>query len=395
MARPHTAANLPAGATVADAPRPTDGRTRAWNLFAAAVAVRVALLALPFAVRDTTWEHFLGLSDAGAYRDLARVLQGSAAPDTLGFYASRVFPGWPALVAVAALLVPLDAAMVALSLACAGLLPVLCWRMTGCAAAAWLLVFAPPAWLLASTHPIAEPAFLLASLAALAAAQRSRWLGAGLLAGAACVIKPYGCFVVAGLLAATLVAGPRAWSRPLQVLAAAAVLPAALLVLNVRLFGDPLHQFHVYGAALSALNLPADVAAKLHAPHGHWGVPFRALIETPLVVGAPAWKTLYIFAHVPVLAVLVLRGLRRARRADETARAWQTAAAVWAALNALAIVCGGPYWGFHSFDRYFVWAWPALLLLNADLLARRDWLVWPLSAASVAATAFALLNKPA
>jgi hypothetical protein len=31
----------------------------------------------------------------------------------------------------------------------------------------------------------------------------------------------------------------------------------------------------------------------------------------------------------------------------------------WAAPDTAFIVCGGPYWGFHSFDRYAVWALPA------------------------------------
>ena len=339
-----------------------------------------------------TWEHYLSLGDGGAYRAVSQVLTGALHPSDLSLYASRVFLGWPALIALVNHAIPEPLAIMGLTVVVAALAPVLFHDLTGSYVMAWIILFLPPAWLLATLHPIAEPVFIVSGLAALLAVKRHHWLLAGLFAGYMTTVKPYGIFLVAGCAVGAGV-GPGA--QPLRSLPrfalGVALLGIACLAANVALYKDPLYQLHVYASPLSKLNLSADAAARLNEPSGHWGTPFRALIETPLQFRVPTWKLIYIYGHVLVLAILLAAGVKRFL--GNPRQPAEAAMVVWLGLNSIAIVSAGPYWGFYSFDRYFVWALPAALALNQAWLEKRPWIPIALAPLSVAAAAFAFLNK--
>ena len=362
------------------------------TLFASSVALHVVILIWVSSLKGMTWEHYLSLGDGGAYRAVAMVLNGTLRPTDLSLYASRVFLGWPALIAVANHLIPEPFAIMGLTVLVAAIVPVLFFELTRSMTMAWTILFLPPAWLLATLHPIAEPVYLASGVGALLALKHQRWFLAGLLAGYMTTVKPYGIFLVAGcVLGAAFEGRNLSAKRAARLAVGVAILGLGYLAVNVVLYKDPLYQLHVYSSPLSKLNLSADAASKLNDPSGHWGVPFRALIETPRHFPVPLWKLTYIYGHVLLLGLFVLVGVRgylKGIRAPET-----TAMAVWLVLNSAAIVCAGPYWGFYSFDRYFVWALPAALALNQHWLEKRPWLLYSLAPLSIAATAFAFLNK--
>jgi len=366
----------------------TMGRA-ALQLFGAALGLRAALLAVVFLVRREPWEHFLTTSDAGSFIAAGKVIYGASPASVLSLYDTRVFPGWPLLFGWGLRLGLPDPFVLAFSVVLAALVPVLFLRLTGERVLAWYLVYLPPAWLVASSHPISEPAYLAVMLLGLLALKAGRPAWAGAAGGFLVVLRAFGIAWLGATLLALLV-GARRLSRPVLLAGLAAAVPiAGLFALNLHLYGDPLHQLHVYARPLQDLNIPPVLAASLHNPSGHWGWPFEHLLLTPWRTPVPLWKTVYIYAHIPVLVVLFGRGLRQLGRSLEP---WDRALVLGFLANAALIVCTGPYWGFESFDRYFVWGLPGALWLARPWLGAQPRWHWVLGPLSVAIALRALLS---
>ncbi len=351
------------------------------RLALAALLLRLLPVAALFAFTPVTWERYLSSSDAGSFIPVAKVLCGLEPLSSVKLFDTRVFPGWPLLFGPALLVGLPDATALALSLLCTAAAPVLVRRLTGETRLAWLFVFFPPAWLLCGFHPISEPAYLVGILAGLLALRGGRPALAGLLAGLLFVIRPFGVAWAAAGGLALLLAAPRDYRAPLRFAVAAAMPVLGLLALNARVFGDPLHQLHVYSLPLAQLNLDPAVAARLGPATGHWDLPFRHVLLTPWLVRVPLWKVAYIYAHLAALLVLVVLAVRSLRG---PAAAWERTLVFGFLFNGALIVCTGPYWGFHSFDRYFVWGLPGALWLA------RDWIPGPRGLLALGAACLAL-----
>jgi hypothetical protein len=352
------------------------------RMMGAAVALRSAFLAVIFWIKNESWLHFLSNSDAGSFLSVAKVIFGIAPASSLSLYDRRVFPGWPLVFGWLLKLGAPDQSMVAISLCLAALVPVLFYRLTGERTVAWYLVYFPPAWLVASTHPISEAAYMAAILFGLLALKNGRPTLAAAFGGGCVVLRAFGVAWLAGLL---LGRHRHDWrcSRAVLLSLVAAVVPIlGLFAINACLYGAPLEQLHVYGQPLSQLNIPPGLAAELHNPSGHWGWPFEHLLLTPWRTHIPLWKVVYIYAHVPVLLLLMWKAavFMRSSSGSET---WQFALAFGFLANAVLIICTGPYWGFESFDRYFVWGLPGALWLARHWLSRPSWhwLFFPISIA--------------
>ncbi len=371
-----------------DASAPAPPRWLCVRLALAAVVVRCLPLALLFGKTSTTWNSYLSGSDAGSFLPMARVIYGLAPLSAVKVYDTRVFPGWPLLLGLPLRLGLPEWSALALSLACSALVPILFLRLTGERRLAWLLVYFPPAWLLAGLHPISEPAYLALILAGLLALKYARPGLAGGVLGATFVLRPFGAAWAAGGWVAGLWSRPRDGRAALRFALLAAVPVAGLLVLNAAVFGDPLRQLHVYELPLDQLNLSTATAAQLGAAAGHWGPPFKYLLLTPWLTPVPAWKIAYIYAHAAALLVLVWRGVAFLRGPGEP---WQRALVLGFLANAALIVCTGPYWGFHSFDRYFVWGLPGALWLARGWYTS-DRCHWILAPVSLALATHALLS---
>ncbi len=357
-----------------------DARSVDFRLALAALLVRAVPVALLFALTPTTWDRYLSSSDAGSFLPVAKVVFGLEPLSSVKLFDTRVFPGWPLLFGPVLLAGLPDWFALVCSLGCSAAVPVLFRRLTGNQSLAWLLVVFPPAWLLAGFHPISEPAYLLGIIGAALALRGGHVVTAGLVSGMLLVIRPFGIAWIAAGGLALLLSSPRD-PRALVRFSAAALVPAlGLLLLNARIFGDPLHQVHVYGLPLEQLNLDPAVAARLGGASGHWDLPFKHVLLTPWRVPVPLWKVGYIYAHVTALLVLAALAVQSLRRPDDT---WGRALTFGFLLNAVLIVCTGPYWGFHSFDRYFVWGLPGAVWLARRHAPGPRW-VLALGAASAA-----------
>jgi hypothetical protein len=352
------------------------------KMAASAVALRAAFLAIIFWLKKDTWGHFLSNSDAGSFLSVAKVLYAINPVSSLSLYDTRVFPGWPLIFGWVLKLGAPDQAMVVVAGLLAALVPVLFYRLTGERNLAWYLVYFPPAWLVASTHPVSEAAYLAVILSGLLAVKFGRPVVAGALGGACVVLRAFGVAWLGGFVLGQLWRDRRIDRRAILSAVSAAIPIIGLFAISWWVYGDPLQQLHVYGQPLANLNIPPDLAAELHNPSGHWGWPFEHLLLTPWRTRVPIWKIAYIYAHLPVVLVLVWKAFDFLRE-KTSSPAWEISLVLGFLANTALILCTGPYWGFESFDRYFVWGLPGALWLARPWLAhaRWHWVLFPLSIA--------------
>lgn len=356
------------------------------QIAALAVGVRAALYAGCWLWLHDPLQTLLRASDGISYLRVARLIYGAGpgAADVAA-YDSRVFLTWPLIFGWTRILGHEIRGQFLFTLLAAVAAPCLMFALTRSRRLAVLMSVAPPAWLLSTTFPMSEgPCLVLALLSALAVLG-GRDLLAGLAAGFLLAGRPFGAALVAGEAWALGRGGGR---RLVTFAAALLVGPALTVVLDLHFFGDPLHQVAVYAMPLAGLNVgPQEVAALGH-PAGHWGLPFVALATTPWRVPAPAWKVAYIYANVAIVlwaSWRAWRSLRRRQAADV-----DVMLGVWLIGNTGFAMCGGPYWGFFSFDRWCVWALPAWLWSCRDLFERGRRVTAAIGITSVGLAAWAL-----
>ncbi|MDD2765422.1 MAG: hypothetical protein PHE83_15780 [Opitutaceae bacterium] len=358
--------------------------------------IRGIVLGFLFGALGLGWQEYLGLSDGGSFLTLARTMLNRSSLVPLTFYDTRVFPFWPlgeALVLTTGLPEP---AVLGLTVLLSGLVVWLFHRLTGSLPFALLLAVFPPAWVLASVHPVSEALYLALGLAAAWALRLNRFCVAGLCMGAMISTRPFGIAwaAMAVVLGANESRLRRSWRQVALTISGIFVGLSPLILINLHFYGDVWHQVRVYAAPLNALNVHGAVSQTLGPAQGHWGPPFWYVLATPWIVPVPFWKVAYIYAHVVALLLLIpvaLSGMREefnGRR--DLARILLFGAFV---LNGILIVCGGPYWGFHSFDRYFLWGLPGALL-SAERILHGRLLPWlPLAGVvSLAAVGFSLVQ---
>lgn len=329
--------------------------------------------------------------DEPAFLNMAQaMLDWSRIPEFALGGDSRVFPLWPMVLAGFLKLGLSGWGWILVGPAFAGAASALFYRVTGSFAAALLLGAAPPAWVLTTLSPMSEGLYLVLGLLTALALQRDRCLLAGVLVGLMVATRPFGlAWALAGAIVIVAARGDRAIRLGAFGLGAAlGVLP--LVLVNILMFGDLLHQVRVYSGSLVSINLPPRIAARLGDASGHWGIPFKHLLITPWIVPVPLWKLTYVYANLALflgLAPLILR--RFFRTAGElSADNFLMLAFV---INGLLSVSTGPYWGFHSFDRYLSWAAPGAIVAMRGLLppARWPWVAALTVVLSLASVVFA------
>jgi hypothetical protein len=360
-----------------------------------------AVFALPFAWRlaligwltshGTTLPQLLGSGDVPAFFQMARaMLDWTHIPEFALGGNSRVFPLWPSILAALMQFGVSGWAWLLVAPLFAGAASAIFYRITGSFAGALLLGVAPPAWVLATLSPMSEGIFLCLGLLAALALRRDHCFLAGFLVGAMVATRPFGvAWALAGVVVILAASGDRVGR--FGAFAAGAVIGGfPLLVVNVLMFGDVLHQVRVYSSDLRAINLPPDIAARLGDASGHWGFPFKHLLTTPWLVPVPAWKILYVYANLALLLGLLPIIWRQFRASAETLAAENFLALAFVA-NGLLSVSTGPYWGFHSFDRYLSWAAPGAIVAVRRATPPRlwPWLAGATGIVSLASVVFA------
>ena len=364
-----------------------DRRTYA-GIVALAVGIRAALYAGCWLLLREPVQTLLRASDGISYLRVARLIYGaSARAADVAAYDSRVFLTWPLIFGWTRLLGHEIRGLFALTIVAAAVAPCLMFALTRSRRLALLMCVAPPAWLMHTTFPMSEAACMVLALASLIAAIRGRGVLAGLAAGLMLAGRPFGLALAIGEV--WILRRRHGWSRRLALFVAAlTVAPIATALLDWHVFGSAFHQVAVYAMPLADLNVAPEAVAALGYPSGHWGLPFAALLTTPWRVAVPAWKIVYIYANAVVVLFASWRAWRVLRRPSSTDL--DVSFGLWLIGNTAFAVCGGPYWGFFSFDRWCVWALPAILWSYRGVLERRRDVAAALGSASVVLVAWAL-----
>lgn len=293
------------------------------------------------------------VSDVGAYARMADFYYGGEVPAS--GWITRVFPGWPLAFGWLQRFWDWPAPQMLISIVFACMLPVLQARLGCRPAAAFLMTAGTPSLLFHSTLGMGEALYLMLLMLALLAIMRGKPLVAGLFNGLAAVVRPTAVFLALGVLVELL--WRRKWLAFAKYALVAGLGASLLLVINALYFRNPLHSFNSY-SGLPNIGAAAPMLGLAPGEGSHFGPPFVNLIKTTLLPITPKWKILFIWGHVVALVAVLALGLRRWRE-----KPWMPACWLWTAGNGVFILCTGPYWAFHAFDRYFTWALPACLLL--------------------------------
>jgi Gpi18-like mannosyltransferase len=358
------------------------GKFLGWcvGVFAVAVLLRAGVFLAASHVYGIPLPAYAAKGDGASYIAYAKAIFGDSS--RLTEYDRRVFPGYPALIALGH--------SVGLSFPLAALL--VDWLSAGIAAAAALslfrdlrvglaMVYLVPHYLTNSSLAMSEAPMLAFTLLGLLLVLRRRQdvVGGALLAFA-CLVRPMACFAVAGTVI-TLVT-QRQWRRMLLAAAGGVLVIAAGIVFVDWFTADVFQSFRIYRDSPRAYG-------------GHlfeW--PFYSLINTPRSEHASAGFVTYIYSHVGIVlfacAMLVARLARRAHSAGDRT-ALDVLACTWLVGNTLFQLCIGSTWGFRHFARFAIPAQPALFWALCPMLPRRLW-PWLVSAGGICYMAVVCVN---
>lgn len=345
----------------------------------AAVGLRAAAWGITWIVHGVGPDAILDLRVGHDYLAYARFLAGEdGAPRP---FALRLFPGYPALIAIPRLLgVPVEVGAASLNAAAVAAVPGLSAVVFRDRRLGWFMAVLTPSLLLYSTIAMSEATFLALALAGLVWVGRSRPGAGGLALGVAGAVRPVACF--AALAAAAGPAIRRRW-REVAILgaSAAAVVLVAILAVEAST-GDAWISWRTYAG---------DERAYAGSPFA-W--PFESLVRTPLEEPVAAWKVAYVWAHAAAaLGGCALLAARIARDGIRDADDRDRLAAVWLAGNTAFVLCVGGRWGFHELHRFVLPALPALAWAYRPWLPRGR-LAWTaIGAASFAVAVFGLWNN--
>ena len=319
------------------------------SIASVAFLLRLALFVAALAAYDMTLEQFGHLRDGPSYLRIAAEMSGNTGAAT--DWDRRVFPGYPALIALFDV-TGSSAVIVALLLSwtCSGLAAAISVVVFRDARIGWAMAVLTPSYVMYSSLILTEAALLAFVMGGLLLAGRTNPLGAVLL-GYAGLIRPVACFAVVGQMISFF---KQDRSRKALLFGGTALAVVVLgLVMMFLWRGDALEGPRRYIEHDSAY--AGDLLS--------W--PFKSLITIPILHNIPLWKVIYIWGHVAVtlggcalLAVEMYRDGRDKRSPDD--HDLRSLAAFWLWGNTLFIVCLGSQWGFHEFDRFMIAALPPL-----------------------------------
>jgi hypothetical protein len=356
---------------------------------AAAVLLRILLFVAVATLTHRTFSDYAASSDGVHYMAVARAWLGDGAELQAHPYYARLFPGYPALMALLHLAgVPWSAATLLPSWLAVGLVAPLTAVYFRDRRMGWAMAVLTPSFLLNASLVSTEAFCVLLALVGLLLVRSGMPVGAGLVIGLGALFRPVIVFALLGLVVMELV--PRRKGSAAKVILASGLVVAAGLLAVYWRFGDPLMSFHHYAGDQEAY--AGDLIT--------W--PFKALLTTPLHDKVPKWKIGFVGAH----AVIVLLGCGLAVRqwvrvrstvteatgsnspgdapTDRDVAGLVALAAVWLCGNTFYVLCIGSHFGFDEFPRFIIPALPPLFWVYRRFLPDRWWLWLGIAAASFA-----------
>jgi hypothetical protein len=336
-------------------------------LFVIAVLLRVGVFLAASHIYHIPLAQYAVKGDGGSYLAYASAILGDSSQ--LTEYDRRVFPGYPALIALGHLCgVSLPLAALLIDWISAGVAVVAAGLLFVERRVAWAMVFLVPHYLTNSSLAMSEAPLLAITLVGLLLMVRGRHvLIGGVLLGFAGLIRPMACFAVFGVIIA-LLTQRRLRDLFIGAAGAAAVFAAGVIALHL-LSGDALRGVRIYH------NSPRTYGGEIFV------LPFQSLLTTPAREHVSVGFVVYIYAHVIIVlsacTVLALRALRRSSMI-----VLDLLALGWLGGNTLFQLCIGSGWGFRHFPRFAIPAQPALFRALHPYLPRRVW-PWILAAAGI------------
>ncbi len=346
-------------------------------LVGAVLAARVALIAAACLRAGISLDQFALLHDGWEYlrmsQAMARLRPGEAALENF-----RLFPGYPAAMALLGFgAFPVTAGL-ALSLGGAALSAALAARLARDMRAGWWLAAFTPSWLLYTSVVMSEGLSSALALLGLWAIPRRRWALAGLFAGLGVTVRPVGAALFLPLLWETAI---RLRDRRATAAALAAGLPwpLAQALLSHFAWGGALRSVSDYGGLV-----------------GERGAPLESLFVSTFDPGVKPELKILVWGMIALTlagaAGLALRWRAAARESGEghgasagptqsrkgalgeteTARGAEAGPArdaavfrpicLWHAAATLFYLFSPGYWMFFSMDRYLSALWPTSLI---------------------------------
>jgi hypothetical protein len=327
-------------------------------LFGIGFGLHLLVFLLASAIYHIPIDQFAAKGDGASYLAYAKAILGDAS--TLTNYDRRVFPGYPALIALfhlGGLTFPFAALLV--DWLSAGVAAALSVQLFQDRRVAWAMLFLLPHYLGNSTLAMSEAPLLAFTIGGLLLALNDSPFAGGMLLGFAGLIRPMACFAAGGLLVWFLV--DRRYRQALLACLGAAML-FGLGVLALHYFtGDALRGIRVYHDSRRAYG------GQIFEP------PFHALLTIPFREHVSAGFVTYIYCHV--LVVLVGCGFiaYRVLAVDSPTRSLDLVAFTWLLGNTLFQLCIGSTWGFRHFTRFAIPAQPALFWALLPILPRVRW----------------------
>lgn len=341
------------------------GRVAAGDVLAigaSASLIHLAIFLTVISFFHISLETYSNKGDGASYKHMAAALLGERG--AMDEYDTRVFPGYPMLIAITHLITRLSFSASALAVAFIG---------AGAAAALSAVVFEdrrigwavglalPHAWINMSLAMSEAPVLALMMLGLLLA-RRNQPAAGGIVFGLSILTRPVAAFALIGLLLEQFARG-RLHRGLLTAICAVLVFVVGMFVVR-PITGGMFHGVSVY------VNSPRAYGGQIFT----W--PLHSIWWMTLHGHVGWWRWIYIVAHV---AACIGGCIILSRRNSPT----DLLAFTWLALNTLFILCiglGPGAWGFNHFPRFMIPALPALAYAWRRFLPASPWLYIPLVA---------------
>jgi hypothetical protein len=339
------------------------GRVAAGDVLAigaSASLVHLAIFLTAISLFHFSLQAYSNKGDGASYKHMAAALLGERG--AMDEYDTRVFPGYPMLIAVTHVITRLSisASALAVTFISAGAAAALSAIVFEDRRVGWAVGLAlPHAWINMSLAMSEAPVLALLMLGLLLA-RRNQAVAGGIVFGLSILTRPVAAFALIGLLVDQFARG-RVHRALLAAVFATLVFIVGMLIVR-PITGGLFHGVSIYA------NSPRAYAGQIFTwpMHSIWWMTLHGHVGW--------WRWTYIIAHV---AACIGGCIVLSRKNSPT----DLLAFTWLALNTLFILCiglGPGAWGFNHFPRFMIPALPALAYAWRRFLPATPWLYIPL-----------------